>query len=94
MATNSPVRVWVRSLGNSCRVRVDSVEDARWILDRLKAENALTGLEQLKIESTNSGFQFQIPNATRRTLATLENALGRISGVELMLSPEDSHESV
>lgn len=90
MVTNSPIRVWVRSLGNSCRVRLESVEDARWILARLQERNALVGLSQMEIHATESGCRFQIPNATERTLATLETALGEIPGVELMLSPEAS----
>lgn len=88
MVTNPSVRVWIRTLGTSCRVRLQSQEKARWVLAQLHERNALAGLTEVEICSTESGCQFQIPNATQRTLATLEVALDQIPGVELMLSPE------
>ncbi len=88
MTTKTQIRVWVRSLGNSCRVRVESEETAHWLLKRLTERNALTGLERVVIQETEAGCRFQIPNATERTLATLESALRQIPEVELMLSPE------
>lgn len=88
MVSSSPIRVWVRSLGNSCRVRLENSENARWLLAQLQERNALVGLNQVEIHSTESGCRFQIPNATQRTLASLETALGQIPGVQLMVSPE------
>lgn len=90
MGTSSPVRVWVRSLGQSCRVRLENIEQARWVLARLQEKHALEGLSQLEIRTTEAGSLFEIPNATQRTLATLEAALGEIPEVELMLSPEET----
>ncbi len=88
--TQTTIRVWVRSLGNSCRVRVESMENARWLLARLTEKKALAGLSQMEITPTDSGCLFQIPNATKRTLETLETALGAIPEVQLMLSPESN----
>jgi len=94
MNSNSPVRVWVRSLGNSCRVRLESVDDAHWLFTRLLEENAIPEQNQIEIQPTDTGLQFQIPNKDGRTLATLESTLGRIAGVKLMLSPEAEAEPV
>lgn len=88
MTNNSSIRVWVRSLGQSCRVRMDTIEHARWVLERLKEKKALEGLLQVDIQITEAGCSFEIPNATQRTLATLESALEEIPEVDLMLSPE------
>lgn len=87
MDTNNSIRVWVRALGNSCRLRVDSLETARWLLDRLVEQNARLGEIPIEIQTTDSGCRFQIPNESQ-TLAALESTLGQIPGVEVMLSPE------
>lgn len=90
MSINSAVRVWVRSLGDRCRVRVESMETAHWLLQCLTEKRVLAGLESVEIRRTKTGCLFEIPNSTQRTLATLEQALGEIPEVELMLSPEGS----
>lgn len=87
LATN-PVRVWIRPLGQVCRIRVESVENARWILERLIETNRLVGLEQVHLSSTPSDCTFEIPTSSQRTRLTLENALAQISGAQLMLEPE------
>lgn len=90
VAANSSIRVWVRSLGQSCRIRVQSEEEARWLLEQLDRKKALDGLSDVKIYTTDSGCLFEIPTATQRTLATLETALEEIPEVDLMLSPESA----
>lgn len=90
MSSNSTVRVWVRTLGNSCRVRLESQEHGQWLLDRLKERNALECLGPVEIHATETGCRLLISNSDRKTLETLETALREISGVELMLSPEES----
>jgi hypothetical protein len=88
MATMSRVRVWVRALGQSCRVRLESAEQAEWVLAQLEKKKALEGVVKVEIQAAAMGCLFEIPNASKRTLATLEAALGEIPEVELMLSPE------
>lgn len=90
MPTMSRVRVWIRSLGPSCRVRLESAKQAQWVLAQLEEKKALEGLIEVAIQTTANGCLFEIPNASKRTLATLEAALGEIPEVELMLSPEAS----
>lgn len=88
VAAQNVTRVWVRSLGQNCRIRVESVQNALWLLDRLTQLHALVGLDGIDITPTESGCKFQIPSSTERTLGTLEAALRRIPGVRLMLEPE------
>lgn len=88
MATLSPVRVWVRALGQSCRVRLEGVEQAQWVLAQLEKKKALEGVVEVEIRTTANGCLFEVPNASKGALATLEAALGAIPEVELMLSPE------
>lgn len=90
MVTGNRIRVWVRALGQECRVRVDSVETAQWLVDRLTERKALTGLEFIDMTPTESGCKFPIPNGPHRNLATLETALHSIPGVQLMLEPEST----
>jgi hypothetical protein len=67
---------------------MESVEQARWVLAQLNRKRALEGLLAVNIQPTTNGCLFEVPNASNRTLATLEAALGEIPEVELMLSPE------
>lgn len=88
MVTANRVRVWVRALGQECRVRVESVETAKWLVDQLTERKALTGLQFIDMTPTEDGCKFPIPNGPQRTLQTLETALQTIPGVQLMLEPE------
>ena len=87
LSTNS-VRVWVRPLGQGCRIRVESVEHAFWLLERLIETNRLVGLDGVELNSTESDCTFEIPTSSQRTRLTLESSLEQISGVQLMLEPE------
>lgn len=88
MVTTNTIRVWVRSLGEDCRIRVESVETAQWLIDRLTERDALPGLEYLDLQPTATGCVFRIPNAPDRSLAALERVLSQIPAVHLMLEPE------
>lgn len=88
MNTVEITRVWVRSLGNACRVRVEGVHNAEWLVDRLARTSALEGLDSVDLQPHGSICTFEIPNSIARTLASLETELAQMPGVELMLEPE------
>jgi len=90
MLMSDSVKVWVRALGQSCRVRVENDANATWLLDCLSRELSSVGLDQITIEQTKSGFMFQIPNSPENPLVTLESLLNKIPSVELMLEPEST----
>jgi hypothetical protein len=81
-------RVWVRSLGNACRVRVEGTGNAQWLVDRLAQTPALAGLEFVDVKPDGTTCTFRVPNSAERTLASLEQELAHIPGVQLMLEPE------
>lgn len=87
--TTKNINVWVRPLSQGCRVRVESVANAFWILDRLIAMNSLAGL--LRVELITSEFEctFDVPHSSRRTRASLESALTQIPRVQLMVEAEE-----
>ena len=88
MLTESLVRVWVRPLGQGCRIRVESVENAFWVIERLIETNRLVGLDRVELNSSELDCTFEIPTSSQRTRTTLESALAQISGIQLMLEPE------
>ena len=88
MLLTNPVRVWLRPLGQGCRIRVESVENAFWLLERLIETNRLVGLQQVQLNTSESECTFEIPTSSQRTRLTLENAMAGISGLRLMLEPE------
>lgn len=91
----SPVHVWVRSLGNSCRVSADNLADMAVVLDRLSRTEALKGLTTVSLTlelnddlaPSASRCTIQIPGSPERTLATLETGLADAADLELMLEP-------
>jgi hypothetical protein len=88
MESTASTRVWVRSLGNACRVRVEGADNAQRLVDRLAQTPALAGLQFVDVQPNGSTCTFQVPASVERTLATLEHELGSMSGVQLMLEPE------
>jgi hypothetical protein len=81
-------RVWVRSLGSACRVRVEGADSAQSPVDRLAQTPALAGLQFVDVQSSGSTCTFEIPGSPERTLATLEHELASMPDVQLMLEPE------
>lgn len=91
---SEPVRVWVRSLGEACRVSIDSLSGAALVLDRLNHTGAMDGLTsidlRLELEGerpSNSKCSFSILGSPERTLASLEKVLAAAEGVKLMNEP-------
>jgi hypothetical protein len=83
-------RVWVRALGNACRVRVESADNAQWLVDRLAQTPALAGLNFVDVQPGGKSCSFQVSNSVERTLQSLESELAQIPGVQLMLEPESN----
>jgi hypothetical protein len=83
------IRVWVRSLGNACRVRVDKEENLHWLVERLSRHPEFAQLKQLDLNKAREKCLFHISNYSEsRPLAHLEETLSQIPGVHLMTEPE------
>ncbi len=82
----SGFRVWVRALGDACRVRVDGVENARWLLGRLSKSFVFKSCEPIGEERDSSFCTFRVPYNSRLSRSTFEKLLNAIP--ELVLMPE------
>ena len=82
------IRVWVRSLGGTCRVRVDKEENLRWLVERLSCNPAFAQVKQLDLNKNREKCLFHIPYSESGSLAGVEEALANIPGVQLMTEPE------
>lgn len=80
-------RVWVRPLGSECRVRVDGMQNTKWLLDRLSRSFVFKTAEPVHKES-DSLCIFRIRWDSRTFLADFEKLLLAIPEVALMTDPE------
>ncbi len=81
------VRVWLRPLGNVFRVRVDCIESAKWLVDRLGQPVAgNTSAPVNEIEMT-SDCTFEVPYDSTLTRSRFERLLDAIPEVKLMTGP-------
>ncbi|MCE9545420.1 MAG: hypothetical protein K8T25_07875 [Planctomycetia bacterium] len=83
----TPIRVWVRSLGNASRVRVEGMANANLLLDRLGHSFIFKNSEPFEEDRTSSCFSFLVPYGSRLSRAIFEKALIAIPGVQLMAEP-------
>lgn len=80
-------QVWFRPLGDSCRIRVDGLENGRWLLSRL---NDLAGFDICKSighEEPFGCYSFMVECKMMMTQSSLERLLAGIPEVELMCQP-------
>ena len=77
--------VWVRPLGECCRVRVSGVGNAEWLLQRLSESHAINNAEPCSETDTCS---FEVPCSESTSRNRLEKALAAIPEVKLMMRPE------
>lgn len=82
------IRVWVRTLGNTCRVRVDKEEHLHWLVEQLSRDPEYTGLKKLDLDTAREKCLLHISYSESGSLARLEEALSQIRGVQLMTEPE------
>jgi hypothetical protein len=76
-------RVWLQPTGNLCRVRVDGMQNACWLLARLSHSFVFKTLEPIRPEQGSSICAFQVlcSGASR---AQLKSLLESIPPVQLM----------
>lgn len=81
-------RVWVRSIGPGCRVRVDGIANANWLLGRLTQSNVMAPLEPLGVSPGAAICNFNVSYTPSLTLSGFESLLATIPEVCLMQEPE------
>jgi hypothetical protein len=79
--------VWIRSLGSTCRVRVDGMQNARWLLSQLGRSFAFKTAEPIDEETGSSCCTFFVAYTSRVSRRGLEKLLEKIPEVVLMSDP-------
>jgi hypothetical protein len=80
-------RVWVRPLGSNCRVRVDGVGNAQWLLSRLGHSFVFKTAEPMREEDGSSCCTFRVPYNSQTSRRGLDRLLAGIPEVQLMAEP-------
>ena len=83
----SAFRVWIRPLGNTCRVRVDSVGNAEWLLNRLGHSFVFKTAEPVNEEDGSFCCTFHVAYSSQVSRRGLERLLTAIPEVNLMTDP-------
>ena len=76
--------VWVRPSGSKCRLRVDGLGNARWLLDRLGRSFVFKTADPMNEEDGTSCCTFQVAYNYQMSPRRLEKLLGGIPEVRLM----------
>ena len=76
--------VWIQPLGSTCRVRVDGIQNARWLLSQLGRSFAFKTAEPIGEEFGSSYCTFFVAYTSRMSHRGLEKLLARIPEVVLM----------
>lgn len=76
--------VWIRPLGNSCRVRVDGRTNAEWLLNRLNRSFALKTCEPMSRDGQSACFTFGVAAAPESSCPTFDLLMKAMPEVELM----------
>ncbi|MFN9287086.1 MAG: hypothetical protein ACK6EB_03380 [Planctomyces sp.] len=80
--------VWVRPLGESCRVRVSGTGNAKWLMQRLAGAFPLGNAQACQERQQLDVCSFEVPCSMPDSRNSLESALAEIPEVRLMTRPE------
>lgn len=81
-------RVWVRPLGGVCRVRVDGLPNATWLLDRLGQSFVFKTCEPICCDGGSSCCTFRVSYGPQVSRSSFDRILAAIPEVNLMTEPE------
>ena len=80
-------RVWIRSLGGNCRVRVDGLRNAQWLLNRLGRSFVFKTADPMNEEEGSSCCTFRLAYSSQMSRRGFERLLAAIPEVTLMTDP-------
>jgi hypothetical protein len=80
-------RVWIRRLDGACRLRVDGLENADWLLRRLSHSFVFKTSEPLHDMRDSSDCTFCVAHNAQLPGPAFEKLLAGIAEVKLMLEP-------
>lgn len=81
------VRVWIRPLKSACRVRVDGVRNAQWLLNRLSESFVFKSSEPLDDDIVTACSSFQVQYSSQMSDSRFAKLLAAIPEVKLMREP-------
>ena len=80
-------RVWIRPLGGNCRLRVDGIGNAQWLLNRLGHSFVFKTADPINKEEGSSYCTFRVAYSSKMSRRGLERLLAAIPEVKLMMDP-------
>ena len=83
----NPFRVWIRPLESNCRIRVDGVENTRWLLDRMGRSFVFKTAAPVDEETGSSCCAFRVAYSSHINLRGLARVLAAIPEVRLTVDP-------
>lgn len=79
--------VWLSPVGATCKVRVDGIANANWLLDRLHQSFVFHHCEPVNDEEGSSCCTFYMTYSTQQCYRTFQRLLAAISEVQWTLDP-------
>ena len=79
--------VWIHPMGSNCRMRVDGIRNARWLLDRLGHSFVFKTADPMNEEEGSSCCTFRVAYGFQKSRRGLERLLAAIPEVKLMTGP-------
>ena len=79
--------VWLRPLGSACRVRVDGISNAQWLLDRLGRSFVFKTADPMNEEGDSSCCTFRVVYGSEMSRRGFERLLAAIPEVNMMPDP-------
>jgi hypothetical protein len=79
--------VWIRPLVNSCRVRVESLENARWLLNRLSQSFVFKSSEPMNETDFFPCCSFRVAYSSQICQPAFQKLLAAIPEVTLLAEP-------
>jgi hypothetical protein len=80
-------QVWIRPLSSACRVRVDGIRNAQWLLNRLSESFVFKSSEPLDDNLEAACSSFQVQYSSQMSGPRFAKLLAAIPEVSLMLEP-------
>ena len=81
-------RVWLRPLGNVCRIRVDGAENAQWLIERLRHTPEVKVGDRIAETQGPSICSFRVQCKPPSSRASLQALLKAIPELQVMTEPE------
>lgn len=82
------LHVWIRPLGSTCRVRIEGIKNAQWLLELLGRYFVFKTAEPINEEAGSSYCTFCVAYSSQMSRRGLEKLLIKIPEVVLMSDPE------